>query len=103
MAQNDLAGLLTGVSQQRRNPLNPMSSNLTPDQQYMAMGAQNVGVMQSGMRGLMGTPSVDEQRAELNKVLSSVLSGEEFFNGFQQDESHIHRGVFGHNKDGSQM
>ena len=72
MAQNDLAGLLTGVSQQRRNPLNPMSSNLTPDQQYMAMGAQNVGVMQSGMRGLMGTPSVDEQRAELKSLIAGL-------------------------------
>ena len=72
MAQNDLAGLLTGVSQQRRNPLNPMSSNLTPDQQWMAMGAQNVGVMQSGMRGLMGTPSVDEQRAELKSLIAGL-------------------------------
>jgi len=72
MAQNDLAGLLTGVSQQRRNPLNPMSSNLTPDQQWMAMGAQNVGVMQSGMRGLMGTPSVDEQRAELKSLMAGL-------------------------------
>jgi len=69
MAQNDLAGLLTGVS---GNRINPMDSNLTPDQQYMAMGAQNVGVMQSGMRGLMGTPSVSEQQAELKSLIAGL-------------------------------
>ena len=45
--------------------------------------------------------ATDEQRAELNKMISSILVGEEDFYGFQPDGSHIHRGNFGYNKDGS--
>jgi len=69
MAQNDLAGLLTGIS---GNRINPMDSNLTPDQQYMAMGAQNVRTMQSGMRGMMGQKSDSEKMLDVEAKVASL-------------------------------
>ena len=67
-----MMGLLTGVSSERRNPLNPMESNLTPDQQYMAMGAKNVGVMQAGLRDLTGQKSLEEKKLELKTKIAGL-------------------------------
>ena len=64
MARQDIAGLLTGISSQRPDP---MGMGGTPAQQRLAFGAQRAQGLQRAARGLMGqdtrTPSEQLQMA----------------------------------------
>jgi len=64
MARQDIAGLLTGISSQRPDP---MGMGGTPAQQRLAFGAQRAQGLQRASRGLMGqdtrTPSEQLQMA----------------------------------------